>query len=142
MNFSNIVYLISLAFFYFSVILFLKRTEKRISHLYSLIDVLSIGAFPMIKIIFNKMRTFDSFKDQNITKLIRETYLSFLNEIRENLVKKKKDIEDPIELSMFNKNLNEIENVINLLSTIDENSSEEYIKQVMTDIEATFFKLS
>lgn len=127
--------------FYFSLILFLKKIEKRISHLYFLTDVLSIGTSPMTQIIFNKTRTLNSFKDQNLLELFRETYFNLLNKIREDMIKKKKDIKDPLDLLMFDKNLNEIENIMNLLNTIDKNSSQEYIKQVMADIKVTLSKL-
>ena len=79
---------------------------------------------------------FKNFED--IKKMLFENY----SKGREKLLKEKEKFDDPGVIEKFQVRITELDNVLNLLSSVDNNTSDEHLKTVMDEINLSMTKIS
>ena len=117
-----------------------RAMNNKIKHLYMLSDLLSNIAPTPIQLLFEKVRKKGPDIDLNKMQyeISRESYERGRKQLKE-LIDKAPDFETK---SNLEKMLEEVEGMYNLYSTLDEDSSPEYIKRVMDDLHASMLKIA
>jgi hypothetical protein len=123
-----------------------KSVSKKLDHLYKLCDVLVDGCFSAPhRSLYAKYRELGPF---NQPKTKREEFeimkglavASYLRG-RKIIIDAMNAAEDPEGKKFFEQKLKETDSIFNLMETIDENSSEDYIKSVLADVNSSIKKL-
>ncbi len=127
---------------YMSII---KTISKRLSLQEKLLDLMFTGVPPFIREIANKIKSgeqVDIEKELESGKgdTIQRSYHSITG-MREEIEDAKENATDPMEIANYNEQLKEIDGVITLLSTLDEDSSPEFVDSVMKDVKASLMRL-
>lgn len=131
-------------FFMFAAYRYQSKTVLRIierqKHLHLLMDILASGVVvPPVRDIYKRAREAGPGCDMN--KISQEASLENFNSVVQKLHEMLNRTEDPVRRARLEKMIQEIEGMWNILSTLDENSSEEYGQQVMMDMQRTIHKM-
>jgi hypothetical protein len=120
-----------------------------VTQLYALLDIVVEGIHPYMRLLYyeyrnlkpdqlpkNKKEEFTLLKDIAMKRFLfgRERIIKTLNDPMDPM--------DPIEKQKMQEHLTELDGMINILSTIDKDTSDEYINSVMKDILASMVKLN
>jgi hypothetical protein len=120
-----------------------------VAQLYALLDIVVEGIHPYMRLLYYEYR---NLKPDQLPKNKKEEF-TLLKDIamkrflfgREMIIKALNDPMDPMDLiekQKMQEHLTELDGMINILSTIDKNTSDEYINSVMKDILASMVKLN
>jgi hypothetical protein len=124
----------------------LKKLAKISAHLYTLVDILAEGTHPYVKMLYFEFRKLPLDHLPKTKKeefaLLKDIALKRFTAGRDLLMKMLMEEDDPVQRQKMNDNLNEIENMMTLLSSIDKNTSEEYMNSVMMDMLSTIYKMT
>jgi hypothetical protein len=124
----------------------LKKLAKISAHLYTLVDILSESTHPYVKMLFSEFRRLPLDQLPKNKKeefaLLKDIALKRFSAGRTILMKMIMEEDDPVQRQKMNDNLNEIENMMTLLSSIDKGTSEEYMNSVMVDMLSTIYKMT
>ena len=125
----------------------LTKTVQMVAQLYALLDIVVEGIHPYMRLLYyeyrdlkpdqlpkNKKEEFAMFKDIAMKRFLlgRDMILKSMTDPMADLVEKQK----------MQEHLTELDGMINILSTIDKNTSDEYINSAMKDIIASIVKLN
>lgn len=123
-----------------------KIVSQKLDHLYKLCDVLIDGCFsPPHRALYSKYRELGPFKQPQTRReeydIMKQLAVDSYTRGRKVILDQINSTQDPAEKEFFELKLKETDGIFNLMETIDENSSEEYIKGVMADVNSSFKKL-
>ena len=116
------------------------------AQLFVLTDILSEGIHPSLRMFYRQFRKLSPDKLPKDKKeefaLLRDMAMERFNAGRDFLLHSLREQNDPDEQERIRNHLTEIEGMITLLSTIDDNTSDEYVSSVMKDLMASMHKLA
>jgi hypothetical protein len=120
--------------------------SKKINHLYVLVDILNGGCYSSAhRALFSKYMDIGPFNMPKSKKeefeIMRKMSFESYNENRQQMVEIINSTDDPIEKRRQEQRLKDTDSIFNLMGTIDEKSSESYIKSVLADINASIYKI-
>jgi len=140
-----------------SYIYFLIRTQnenrkissllsKKIMHLYHLTDILCDSCISVAhRALYNQIRTLGPFgmpkTKREEFEIMRKTASESYSENRKQIVEVINSTDDPAEKERHEQKLRNMDSIFNLMGTIDEKSSEEYIQNVLMDIKTSILKI-
>lgn len=121
--------------------------KKSIQHIYLLLDIVGNGlCSDAHKTLFQKVIALGPEKlprtQKDLMDLSHEISLENFMRARAELLNMIRATEDPDQKEIFKTHLKEIETIMNLLDTIDENSSEDYKMQVMVELRESLIKIA
>jgi hypothetical protein len=120
--------------------------SKKITHLYHLTDILCDSCFSLPhRALYSQIRNLGPFNMPKTKReefeIMRKTAFEGYSENRKKIIDIINSTEDPTEKERHEQKLRNMDSIFNLMGTIDEKSSEEYIQSVLTDIKASIFKI-
>lgn len=122
-----------------------SELSKELIRLFVITDFLQMqNISPILASIYQKLRILDFDKlpkdKKSHTKFIRESVKEFYESIWKDLQKNITDIEDEEEKKIYQRSLNKISEIVNLINLLDDNSSMSYIKLISDEIQKTLQK--
>lgn len=124
----------------------INMLTNRINHLYTIIEILKEGlCSPVHKLIASKIL---QTSPDEIPKDSAENFELFKKTILDNYEKVLQSLKEceekgpPEEKDKFNDNISEIENIINLLHTVDKNSSNDHRVRIMDEVSTCMMKIA
>ena len=147
----KVVSIINMAtpFILFLSIFMIFRTQRRIfkyvrmrtEHLYALMDILASGiCMPPVRILYRKIR--EKGPNVNMEEVKQEISQESFDESRKKLTYVIEHTDDEEKKKTFETLREELDGMYNLYSTLDKNSSPEYVEQVMGNLKATMMKMA
>ena len=121
----------------------LKMLSKRISHIYAVLDILIArpGTPPVLRSLYamdpDKMPADRKGRMAMMSKMQLEMY----QDVRKNLTAMLDMAPEPQQKEKLKIMIQEFDSMATVLSTVDENSSEQYIEQVTNEIPATVARI-
>jgi hypothetical protein len=120
---------------------FMEDIILRIAHQYKLMDILCGGVPSLTRVFYAKLREMGPDKmpktPQEELALLKDMAFEKCSICRTILLERITSTDDEEEKAHYKNHLERMDGAVNLLSTLDENSSEEYVKKVLIDIAAT-----
>lgn len=119
--------------------------QKKINHQALLLDIVSQGlCSPIHRFAYDRIREIGYKKDlsiKDVAEIIREKSLEVYNHGRKQMVEWINTIDDPAAKEKYKMRLNEADTVMTLLDTVDDNTSDEQVKIIMTNIMSSIRKM-
>lgn len=119
--------------------------ENQMRHFTILLDILSDGQYPPIKMLYSKIRQMDPSKinldRKQVLITFRDTLVEKFSEGRKSLCEAMERNNDPAEKMVQEKTLLELETIITLLSTLDKSDTEQYIEDVLKNMMVSLEKI-
>lgn len=135
-----LISIITVSFIGSSLSLIYKTVLYECKRLQMLTDILSVTLKDTpYEIIYNEIKK-DPSKEKDIPKILNEYSFKHLEECKNSLIKVINENDTP--KPELQETLKNIDDIINLMSTIDENSSIEYTDQVTLEIMNTIKKVN
>lgn len=127
-----------------------ENIDIKIQHLYGLCDLLSVDRTALQREFYLTIRNSDPSEAAKM--LDTSTMSEFTNKIGQylskqyedvikSLQKKLEDTQDPLEKEKLQAHMREIQHIMSMISSVDENSSYEYVEQVYEEIRTSIKSL-
>jgi leucyl-tRNA synthetase len=125
----------------------LEILKESLRHVYLLLDMLGNGlCSPIHKALYQKIATLSIDKlpqnEKDLIKLTQEMGLESFAKAQEKISELINTTDDIVQKEKYKLHLRELEGMFNLISTVDENSSEEYKVQVANELKESMMKVS
>ena len=141
-NSANIVLLLVLIYSLSSLHKFYSKTRDEVNHIYMLLDLFSTMMPSFIKGFYNVLRNKGPVKPEQLNKLKDEWINSSFKDLQSSINRMTSEMTDPILKARLEKMKTCMETAYTLITTLDNNSSPEFIAQISNELQTLFVEMN